>query len=79
MILRDKRGRRVFIYGVPLARASEAKRENRGRPIGYAMDIESMNMRTIQTHICEGAPCAGCEIACGYGRRYLELMKERDR
>lgn len=70
-------GKRLYIYGTPLARLNERKQEERGRPSGYIGDVDRMTLRTLKGHVCEGAPCKECEVQCGYGRRYLQLLEEK--
>ena len=38
------------------------------------------NMRQISMHLCDRlkSDCAHCEIMCGYGRRYLQLLQEKE-
>ena len=73
----DKRGRHHDMnvvtmpnMGVPVKEA----REDGGRAPGFMPDVEKMSLRGLKKHICPGAPCATCDVMCGYGRRYLELV-----
>lgn len=79
MRLMDERGKRVHIYAAPMSRFAETGGPERIRPyIGHAGDVDRMPMRTLKANVCEGAPCAGCEVMCGYGRRYLQLLQEKE-
>lgn len=81
MKLYNMNGKRIYIYGTPLARAGDGPfvDETVGRPAGGTIpDVDRMTMKTLKGYLCEGAPCAGCEVMCGFGKRYLALRKAEE-
>lgn len=66
-------GRRIYIYGTPLARAGDGPfvDETVGRPAGGTIpDVDRMNMKTLKGYLCE--------VMCGFGKRYLALRKAEE-
>ena len=75
MRLKDQRGREIFLQEKTLAQLAEPrKKEPKGRSSYSWEHIEKLSVKTLKSlYLCGGAPCEGCEVMCGYGRRYLEL------
>lgn len=75
MILRDQRGREIVLRAKTMPQLAEPRRkEPKGRSSDAWEHIERLSMQALKNeYLCKGTPCAGCEVMCGYGRRYLQL------
>lgn len=72
---KDQRGREIFLQAKTLAQLVKPRsKEPKGRSRDPWENVERLSLQGLKReYLCGGAPCEGCEVMCGYGRRYLEL------
>lgn len=74
-MLKDQRGSESHLQAKTLAQLVKPRSKE---PKDHSRDpwenVEKLSVKTLKReYLCKGAPCEGCEVMCGYGKRYMEL------